>query len=106
MNARHVLIGFASLALLASPAHAADKGSDAPGFNELDKNDDGKLSRAEAAANRTLTAKFKEADGDGDGSVTRTEYLKVMAAKDFRSLREKTADFIRPDDKASAGSSK
>jgi Ca2+-binding EF-hand superfamily protein len=105
--ARQALIAFAAFAVFASPAYAADsKEAEAPGFNELDKDDDGKLSRSEALGNRTLSGKFKETDADGDGFVTRAEYLKTMAAKDFRTLREKTADFIRPDDKASTGSSK
>ena len=106
--ATRALIGFATLSLLAAPAFGADtqKDNDPPGFNELDKNDDGKLSRTEALGNRTLAGRFAEADGDGDGHVTRAEYLKTMAAKDFRTLREKTADFIRPDEKSSGGSSK
>jgi hypothetical protein len=111
------LLGAASMVLAFGTAHAADakdKDKDTPGFNELDKNDDGKLSKAEAAGNPTLAARFGEVDGDKDGSITRMEYLKVMAQKDFRTLREKTADVIEPDDKAksstgsgsSSGSSK
>ena len=88
------LIGIASLAL-AAPAYAAD----APGFNELDKDNDGKLTRAEAARHPTLTQRFAEADGDKDGVVTRAEYLKIAAAKDFTTLREKTANAVDPDTK-------
>lgn len=78
------------------------------GFNDLDKNDDGKLSRAEAAANPKVAQKFAESDGDKDGYVTRAEYLKTAAAEDWRNARDNIADFLRPDDKpkASAGSSK
>jgi len=111
------LLGAASMILAFGTAHAADakdKDKDTPGFNELDKNDDGSLSKAEAAANPTLAARFDEVDGDKDGKLSRMEYLKTMAAKDFRTLREKTADVIEPDDKAksstgsgsSSGSSK
>lgn len=111
------LLGVASMALAFGTAHAADakdKDKDTPGFNELDKNDDGALSKAEAAANPALAARFAEVDGDNDGKLSRMEYLKTMAAKDFRTLREKTADVIEPDDKArsstgsgsSSGSSK
>lgn len=95
------LLGAASMALAFGTAYAADdKDKDTPGFNELDKDNDGKLSRAEAAGNPALAARFGEVDGDNDGGISRMEYLKVMAQKDFRSLREKTADVIEPDDKS------
>ena len=104
MKRFYFLIPAASLALAVGSVQAADK--DAPGFNDLDKNDDGSLSRTEAAGNAKLAARFKEVDGDGDGKLSRAEYLKTMAAKDFRSLREKAADLIEPDKAkdASAGS--
>lgn len=92
------LTGFASLALLAAPAYAADK-DDPPGFNELDRDKDGQITRSEAARNPTLAKRFGEADGDKDGRVSRAEYLKLMAAKDFTTLRERTADAIDPDTK-------
>ena len=102
-----------ALAALAAPlafgtAHAAnDQASkDEAGFNELDKDGDGALSRAEAAGKPALVARFKDVDGDGDGKLSRVEYLKVMAKKDFRSLREKAADIIDPDKPASRGSSR
>ena len=77
----------------------------APGFNDLDKNHDGALSSTEAAANPQLAKRFKEVDTDGDGKLSRAEYLKVMAKKDFNTLREKAADLIEPDHGSSAGSS-
>lgn len=58
------------------------------GFNEMDKNKDGKLSRAEAAGNKDLIARWKEADADNDGYVTRAEYLKVMAKQDASKVRQ------------------
>jgi Ca2+-binding EF-hand superfamily protein len=61
---------------------------DTKGFNDMDKNKDGKLSRAEAAGNKDLLAKWKEADGDNDGMLTRTEYLKVMARKDANTAKQ------------------
>jgi Ca2+-binding EF-hand superfamily protein len=93
------LIGLASLTLLAAPvlgADAAAKKSDPPGFSALDKDSDGQLTRAEAARNSNLAKRFNEVDGDKDGRLTRGEYLKVMAAKDFRSLRQELADFVEP----------
>jgi Ca2+-binding EF-hand superfamily protein len=58
------------------------------GFNDMDKNNDGKLSRSEAAGNKDLVARWKQADADNDGSVTRAEYLKVMAKKDANTARQ------------------
>lgn len=103
---RTIFLGTALAVSFGAAQAAGDKQGDVPGFNELDRNDDGALTRSEAAANPALAARFKEVDGDGDGKVSRFEYLKTMAKKDFNSLREKAADFIEPNDKASAGDTK
>lgn len=97
--ATFALAGFASLAFLGAPLHAADSKDNPPGFNELDRNNDGSITRSEAARNPTLAKRFSEADGNKDGKVTRAEYLKVMTAKDLNTLREKTAQAIDPDTK-------
>ncbi|HEX5477150.1 MAG TPA: hypothetical protein VFX09_04775 [Burkholderiales bacterium] len=91
-------------ALAAGGAKSSGK---VPGFNELDRNDDGSLSLSESRGNPQLAQRFKQVDENGDGKVSRMEYLKTMAAKDFHTLREKTADLIKPDHQASssAGSS-
>jgi Ca2+-binding EF-hand superfamily protein len=95
------ILGVASMALAFGTVHAAnEKDKDTPGFNELDKDNDGKLTKAEAAGNPALAARFAEVDTDNDGSISRMEYLKVMAQEDFRTLREKTADVVAPDDKS------
>ena len=60
-----------------------------PGFNDMDKDKDGALSRSEAKGNPQLSAKFKEADKDGDGKLTRSEYLAVMARQDAKTARAK-----------------
>ena len=91
-----------ALALAAIPAFAA-KSSDDPGFNKLDKNNDGYLSRAEAAKNSYLRKNFKAADTDGDGKLSRTEYLKVMTKKDLSSAKEKVTG--NKDRNAATGSS-
>ena len=83
---------------LALPAYPTGMTGDAPGFNKLDGNNDGALSRAEAKGNPSLASAFDKVDDDGNGRLSRMEYLEHMTAKDFRVLREKTADFIDPGD--------
>ena len=97
----------AALALAVGSVNAADKaktdskasagatsdkiGTDKndPGFNNLDKNHDGYLSRAEAAGNPTLAKKFKEADRNNDGKLSRSEYLMTMTAQDAHTAKQK-----------------
>jgi EF hand domain-containing protein len=85
---KSVLVASA-MALACGGAFAADKDKDAKGFNDMDKNADGKLSRAEAKGNKELLAKWKEADTNKDGFLSRVEYLKVMAVKDANTVKEK-----------------
>jgi Ca2+-binding EF-hand superfamily protein len=95
----------AALALAFGTAQGADEkqAREAPGFNELDKDDDGALTRKEAGGNSVLLARFKQVDKDGDGKLSRFEYLKSMAKKDFNTLREKAAQLVDPDDKPASG---
>ena len=82
----------AALALAVGSANAEDKiGTDKndPGFNKLDKNHDGYLSRTEAAGNPTLLKKFKDADRNHDGKLSRTEYLMTMTAQDAHTAKQK-----------------
>ena len=94
----------AALALAVGSANAADTKAKAsagatsdkigtdkndPGFNKLDKNHDGYLSRTEAAGNPTLVKKFKDADRNNDGKLSRTEYLMTMTAQDARTAKKK-----------------
>jgi Ca2+-binding EF-hand superfamily protein len=60
-----------------------------PGFNNLDKDHDGYVSRTEAAANPTLVTKFKDADRDHDGKLSRSEYLMTMTAQDASTAKKK-----------------
>ena len=97
----------AALALAVGSAYAEDKiGKDEndPGFNKLDKNNDGYLSRSEAAGNKTLAKKFKEADKNGDGKLSRTEYLTVMTKQDAKTAKQKVENAMdRNKDKRDAG---
>ena len=84
----------------------ADDAKDRKGFNDMDKNNDGKLSRAEAAGNKALLAKWKELDTDNDSHLSRGEYLKEMARQDASKVRErvgKAVDNVKRDDAATGG---
>jgi len=104
--AKTLLIGVSSLALGTGAALAADKAKSDPGFNKLDANNDGYLSRSEAAKNPYLAKRFKEADKNGDGKLSRTEYLTVMTKKDLKSAKDKVAGNKDKDRNAATGSSK
>jgi Ca2+-binding EF-hand superfamily protein len=83
----------AALALACGAGYAADADKEREnkahkGFNEMDKNADGKLTRAEAAGNKDLLAKWKNADSNNDGVLTRSEYLTVMAKKDANTVKQ------------------
>jgi Ca2+-binding EF-hand superfamily protein len=99
---RMIFVPAAAFALMLGTAHAAsgDKQSrDVPNFNQMDKNNDGALTRSEAAANPRLLAHFDKVDDDGDGKLTRGEYLAVMARQDLHTVRETLAEFIDPEGK-------
>jgi Ca2+-binding EF-hand superfamily protein len=103
--AKAFLLGASALALGMGSAYAADKAkNDDPGFNKLDKNNDGYLSRTEAAKNPYLAKRFKQADRNGDGKLSRTEYLTVMTKKDLGTAKNKVTG--NKDRSAATGSSK
>ena len=102
----------ASALALAFGAYAADDNKDRraaadpePGFNNLDVDNDGKLTRTEAAKDKSLAAKFKEADRNNDGTLTRAEYLVVKGKKDIGRVAEKVQDAVSSDDKSSSAGS-
>ncbi len=103
MNIIKPILIASALALAAGPAFAA-KSDDDPGFNKLDKNNDGWLSRSEAMKNSYLRKNFKAADKDGDGKLSRTEYLEAMTKKDLSSLKNKVTG--NKEQSAGTGSSK
>ena len=87
--AKSVLVASA-LALAVGAAYAAkDDDKDHKGFNDMDKNADGTLTRAEAKGNKDLLGKWKEADRNNDGKLSRAEYLTTMAKKDANTVKEK-----------------
>lgn|SRR5690348_11575024 len=102
----------AALALAVGASYAADEhiGKDAakndPGFNALDKNNDGYLSRTEAAKNPSLAKKFKQVDKNGDGKISRMEYLEAMTVQDASHAKDKVENAMdkNKDKSASTGS--
>ena len=106
-----------AMALAVGGAYAADdkqaRAKDAePGFNALDKDNDGYVTRAEAAKDKSLLGKWKEADRNGDGKLSRTEYLIVKGKKDVGTATEKVKEAgrdvkarVSKDDKADTSSS-
>jgi Ca2+-binding EF-hand superfamily protein len=100
------LAGAAALALAGS-VFAADKQDKAqskdPGFNVLDKNNDGYLTRTEAGKNPELAKQFKKADRNNDGKLSRMEYLTFMTKGDLRNLTGKNK---KEDESAATGGSK
>jgi hypothetical protein len=72
----------------------------------MDSNNDGKLTRAEAAKDKSLLGKWKEADRDNDGSLSRAEYLMVKGKRDVGSVVDKVKSAVSKDDSSSAGATK
>jgi len=108
VNPSTLLLGAFAAGLALSPVYAAGNKDKDPGFNALDKDHNGYLSRTEAAGNPELVKKFKQADKNGDGKLSRTEYLTVMAKKDWNSVKQKVSGLVHKDKGASSstGSSK
>ncbi|OAI51970.1 hypothetical protein AYO46_01200 [Betaproteobacteria bacterium SCGC AG-212-J23] len=73
-------------------------------FRVLDKNNDGYVSKAEAAGNPDLAKRFKEADSNKDGKLSRMEYLKIMAKIDTHNAADKVSKST--DGKAATGGTK
>jgi len=79
-----------ALALAVGAAYAAkDDDKDRKGFNDMDKNADGMLTRAEAAGNKDLLGKWKQTDKNNDDKLSRAEYLTTMAKKDASTVKQK-----------------
>lgn len=63
-----------------SPSGASSQGQQ--GWNDLDTDKDGAISKTESAANPGLSQIFGQADGDGDGKLTQDEY-KAFVVKNY-----------------------
>ena|SRR5918992_2922752 len=73
------------------------------GFNGLDKNSDGYLTRAEAKGNPHLASNFKTADRNNDGRLNRVEYRAVVTKNDVKTA--KTTGPVHRQPSARAGGS-
>ena len=93
MKSTRLLIAGAALALMpltgafAQAQDPATQPSQQPAqqgttFESLDADSDGKISKAEAAANENVSAQFSKYDQNGDGFIERSE---VNSANDSRS---------------------
>lgn len=88
--AKTLLIGAAAALAFGGAYAAAPKASgNEPGFNALDKNNDGYLSRSEAAKDKDVSKNFKAIDKNGDGKISRTEYLEHKGKNDLSSAGNK-----------------
>ena len=57
-------------------------------FAALDKNGDGSLTQAEAAADKELAKRFTKFDANKDGKLSEDEYIKAMQDNDKRVLAD------------------
>lgn len=68
------LVAIAGSIVLASGIAFAGEGKDSLKFEDLDTNQDGVVTQAEAAAHEDLVALFNDADINADGYLTPSEF--------------------------------
>jgi Ca2+-binding EF-hand superfamily protein len=78
------LFGAVSLALAAGSALAADKPTSR--FDRLDANNDGVITRAEAAGSPQVAKSFDRADRNNDGKLSRAEYRSAFVKKEQKPV--------------------
>jgi Ca2+-binding EF-hand superfamily protein len=83
-------ITLTALAVAVGSAYAADKKK--TGFDALDKNNDGYLTRTEAAGNPRLLKGFDVADKNNDGKLSRSEYLAATTKRKVKDAFHKESD--------------
>ncbi len=85
MKALHLILLTGLTCLICSPLDAQRKGKGGGGANrvfaQLDKNDDGKITVAEAKGSR-IAARFAKIDKDKDGAITQAEFSASRAGED------------------------
>lgn len=80
----------ALLAAFAATAWAQKSPSGNTGFDGLDKNRDGYLSKAELAGDREMDKRFAKFDADKDGRWTLDDYIKAHKDNDARIAADTT----------------
>jgi Ca2+-binding EF-hand superfamily protein len=85
---KRTILGMTVIALACGSAYAADR----KGFDALDKNDDGFITRAEAAGNSRVLKGFDVADKNNDGKLSRAEYLASTTKRKVRDVVNKPSD--------------
>lgn len=85
----HSLAAVAALALTGSAFAADDQSRGVPGIDvdtnakvsmvNVDKNSDGKVTKAEASSNQQLSQKFDSLDANKDGNLDKGEFAKFEA---------------------------
>ena len=77
-----------SIALLASSAWAQKSPSGNTGFDGLDKNRDGFLSKEEIAGDKEMTKRFEKFDVNKDGRWTLDDFIKANKDRDARVVAD------------------
>ena len=87
MRAAPILLALLCAGLMqVHPALAKEPKNQA--FAALDKNGDGSISKAEAAAEKELEKRFVKFDANKDGKLSEDEYIKAMEDNDKRVLAD------------------
>jgi hyperosmotically inducible protein len=81
-------LAVAVLAVFASSALAQKSKSGNSGFDSMDKNRDGYLSKEEVAGDKELAKRFAKFDADKDGRLNVDEFLKANQDNDSRVLAD------------------
>jgi hyperosmotically inducible protein len=78
----------------AQPKNPGDSNSRQPDFSfgRLDKNNDGYLSRKEAAADKDMAGMFTRADTNKDGRLSEDELVRARSAEDRKTAAQYAGD--------------
>ncbi len=105
MNKRLMVLIAASMFATASvAADSMDSTKYDKQFSKLDKNHDGKISKDEAKANKTLKKDWSTADADSDGTVTKSEFSAFEVARHAKKSSMSHSSSAPSDKPAKAGS--
>lgn len=95
MKTIKTLIGISAVALFMTTAVADDTGKEskeAMKFDKMDRDHDGKLSKAEVKSDTMVTEKFAAVDQDSDGYISKSEYTAMMQSHPSRTMEHSPSD--------------